>query len=181
MLRYWVVAALAIQAPTYGDQVIWLGEMLSFAGPVYPFDPNEGYEITIGYGAESNTLGDGLWRTQPGFYDLSGDPDLDGFLTQAANGQGDEITITITDGEGHQSAPGYPPDTEYFIYARYGFADLFPLEVTGVRLNLLSFYPPGVGGTSGVTVRWEFLGIPEPATGLMLSVTGLLLLRRGRR
>ncbi len=167
MSRYALALFLCVAAPLYADEVIWYGDPYAFASPPYPYDPETGYELTIGYGNDFDTIGD--WYTQPGVYDLSSDPDLGGFLATATNGMSDTLTIRVADAAGHEVIVNSLTENDVFQRA----TDLWPLPVTGVLLNLFYIDEPGV------SVRWDFMGIPEP-TSLMLVLLGTGLVgRRG--
>lgn len=162
-----------------GDVIISSGPGSGYVAPNPPYEPDELIlEVTIGYGDPSNTIGAGLWHTGPGVYDLSGDPGWAGFLVNATDGLVDVLTVTVTDTEGYQDVYCWN-DWEAFLFGQdpYTHVDLYPLEVTGVLFEVIGVYPAGLGGIDYdiIEVRYDFLGVPEPA-GILVLIAGWSLL-----
>jgi hypothetical protein len=135
------------------------------------------FQTTIGYGDPSNTIGDEVWFGQAGIYDVSTDSSFSGFLIPATNGTWDAFYFTLSDQYGH--AASMYLDTMYIELSWLGhYPDLAPLEITGARLAVETIFPSFQG--TGVGVHWEFLGVPEPGS-LILLAAGLLLTRHPRR
>ncbi len=169
MLRYAIAILLCVAGPLYADNVIWTGDIISLVNPNFPLPSSTPYELTLGYGEESNTIGD--WYTEPGVYDLSSDPGLSGFLSFAANGIDDILTIGFTDNGGYKLEVDYE---ESFVFQVADLSSL-PVPVTGVLLNLIRIED------TGVSMGWQFLGVPEPTTLPLLLLGAGLVRRRGRR
>lgn len=153
------------------DYIVSAGEVGSFFYDT-PYQPGMAMEMTVGYGHASNTIGDGVWFSGPGDFDLTGDPDFGGFLSLAQNGVSDPLFITL-------AQDGGPVET--FAFSNSGWEwywlgswpDLMSLEVTGLRMNVSFLGPytvtPTVEGTE-VVVQFLVVGTPEPAAVLLWLV-----------
>lgn len=167
------VLVLALCAPLTAHPIISSGAPLAFVTPDPPYAPEEvRFSMHLGYGTPETTIGDGVWFTEAGLYDLSMDPDLGAFLGYAANGTADEINVTVADGRGGR---------RLFRMGRVeglllgSFPDLAGLQVTGMLLEVIETGAPA----GGVAVRWHVTGVPDPTTGV-LFITGAFLLTRRR-
>ncbi len=159
------------------DSVIWVGEFFRWAGWYRPEAPTEGMEVTVGYGDPRNTIGQGLWITRPGVYDMTGDPHIAAFLALATDGIAQPMYVTIDNGA--RIGPlWYPEDV---IFARYPRIDLSPLEITGVELIVPTIDREPEGYCSGIVHRLVYRGVPEPAAASLAALGGLAVGARRRQ
>jgi hypothetical protein len=126
------------------------------------------FQTTIGYGSPANTIGNDVWFDGIGVYDVSTSDGFPGFLQTATNGLQDAVVLTMSDLWGHNASMVFGAwwGEEYWLGH---YPDLTPLQVTGGRLAVesLSLHAQGVDAA----IRWEFLGIPEPATLTLLTIS----------
>lgn len=166
-LRIAMVLVLANVA--FGDVVLQFGTPVEFPAPDPPYSSEDSrFEITIGYGEASNTIGSGLWHSGPGTWDLSNDPGFGGFSALATNGTADPLTVTVTDVDGRQWVE--PSLTEGGLLSRP--VDLSPLDITGIRLVVLGITTFEFEGAwyTYIAVRYDALGVPEPTTALLMAL-----------
>jgi len=170
-----VIAVLGCGTCAFGTQILSQGDLLCFylpdgTGPLLKF--------TLGYGDPANTIGDAVWFSGPGSYDMSSDPDFAGFLVRATDGISDNTRISLSDMFG-KSIIGPVPETLVFG----SNPDLTGLPVTGAIVNVLEI-DPYLSGLR-VVMRWDFTGVPEPSM-VFLSGAGWALVwvrsaRKGSR
>jgi hypothetical protein len=138
-------------------------------------------QVTLGYGEPSNTIGDEIWFNDSGIYDVSGDPDFQGFLVLATNGLSNTVYVTLSDKYGVTLSLRYPTtDAELSWLGHY--PDLAPWDISGAWLAVDSIMPSAQG--IGVGVHWEFTAVPEPMTAALLGLgccTGSCLRRNRAR
>jgi len=143
--RILFIIPLIFASTTFGDWIVSTGAPFGYLAPNPSYAPGELIlEITIGYGDESNTIGDGLWHTGPGIYDLS-NPDLPGFLEYATNGLEDDVSVSVTDIFGYSET--------YIVHGLealllYG-SSLPQYTINGVLLEVLDVY------YAGESIRFE--------------------------
>lgn len=173
MLRPIVVSmVLSVCGPLSASEVISSGAYLSFVTPHPPYEPkNARFSLAVGYGTPETTIGSTVWFTGPGLFDLSSDPNLSNFVTLATNGVADSMTVTVTDADGFQAAHYLGRAETVVLGSTPPIADLVGLPVTSMRLEIDEAEAPAWG----VSMRWQALGVPEPATGTLL-VFGMWLL-----
>ena len=137
----------------------------------------------MSYGNESSAIGDGIWFSEPGVFDLSGDPDFQGFLSYAQNGVNDAFVITASEKEG-------PIETYCFDISSWefywfgGWPDLLPYKVTGFRLQVFDVQVDDQspsGGDALAMAQWQFLGVPEPSMILLYACTFVFTTSRKTR
>lgn len=79
------------------DPVIVPGAYLGFVTPHPPYSPEDvNFSIGLGYGTPDTTIGDTIWFSGAGLFDLSSDPHLERFLSLAMNGVNDELTVSLS-------------------------------------------------------------------------------------
>jgi len=160
---------LGSQMVAWGDVLLASGGPFDYPGPNPPYGEDQLIlEFTIGYGTPATTLGDGLWHTAPGTYDLSQDPDFAAFVDMATNAQFDWVTVCVTDTEGLQWTYQYGENLAFgLVGASY---DLFPYDVTRIDLVVLGLQSGVANGDpyALIGVRTDVFGIPEPTTGMLI-------------
>lgn len=154
----------------YADYIVSSGPSFGFSPPNPPYGLGEQViEITFGYGDPSNTIGDGVWHSEPAMHDLSNDPDLAGFLEYATNGKDDELLVTITDQLGHTKS--FPYGTESMLYGTFPAVDLYQYKISAVMLEICGIYYQAQGHPFDVIeLRFMFYGVPEPTTLFMCLI-----------
>ena len=166
------VLILALCAPLTANPIISSGAPLAFVTPDPPYAPEEvRFSMHLGYGTPETTIGDGVWFTEAGLYDLSMDPDLGAFLEYATNGYSDEIDVTVADGRGNQRLFQVGRGEGVLLGS---YPDLAGLQVTGMLLEVIETGAPA----GGVAVRWHVTGVPDPTTGVLFIAGAFLLTRR---
>jgi hypothetical protein len=169
-----VFAVLACSTCAFGTQIISRGAPFGLyihggKGPLF--------SLTLGYSEELNEdpdpstmIGNTVWFSGPGAYDVSNDPDFAGFLEWAADGRNDYAIVSLIDQSGT------------IMVAQIGegdllgtFPDLTGLPVTGAIMDILAVT------SSEVVFRWEFLGTPEPTTVLLFGASCALIPMRARK
>jgi len=164
-----VAMVLVLANVALGDVVLQVGTPIDFPAPNPPYLPQDSrFQLTIGYGEASNTIGSGLWHSGPGTWDLSDDPGFGGFSALATNGAADRLTVTVTDVHGQQWVEPFFHENDLFSRP----VDLSPLEITGIQLVVLgitSFEFNGVWYTH-IGARYDALGVPEPAAALLMAL-----------
>jgi len=176
-LVLFAVAVLVSTSCALGDWIVSRGETMQIW-----FYQGQGPQIqfSIVYeepgGVDPNTLiGDDLWFSMPGTYDLSLDDQFQAFLSQATNGQKKKLRLSLADRSGAEVL--FPFLSEGLMFGHY--PDLAPLEITGALLNVEYMHQEPDGFM--IVLRMEFMGIPEPSSVLTLAGMGpLLLMRRVR-
>lgn len=151
----------------FGDLVVSRGDEMHIwlEGAVGPeFQVVFGYEDPFGqkWADPSTIIGDDLWFDQPGFYDLSGDPEFAGFLSYASNGTTDFMRLLLFDS---QSLKLVIPLGEDVVLGR--FPDLTPFTVSGARLHVEGITPQADGVQ--LIIQMEYLGVPEPASAILAA------------
>jgi len=161
------VAVLVNTSCALGDWIVSRGETMQIW-----FYQGQGPQIqfSIVYeepgGVDPNTLiGDDLWFDQPGIYDLSGDPQFFEFLSYATNGKSDPGELQVFD-QASLRLDGFM--TEELWLGR--FPDLAPLAVTRGQMHVLDIALQSEGVR--LTIQMEYLGVPEPASILLVAVMG---------
>jgi len=179
MFKKWIFISFLFTSTAYAAPLVWTGQANAFAAADRPTEPDEVMlEITLGYGDPSNTIGEGLWHSQVGSYDLTNDTSMNAFLVPAADTMLDQMEIILTDKDGYQVNFHLSEMLVFMFDPQYQWP---PWQITGVQLTVLDILPPSTycaGG--GIVVRWDFLGVPEPS-GLILCGIPAILLYRGRR
>ncbi len=165
------------------DTIVSSGLPFGYLAPHPPYAPGElVLQVTLGYGDPSNTIGGGLWHTGPGVYNLANDPGLAGFIEHASDGLVDTLIVTVADSRGYQNAYAlYDPEAMLFGRNRNSYVDLAPLQVTGVLLDVVDVERADGSGTvfDGIYVRYDFVGVPEPETLLLVTASlGMTCIRR---
>jgi hypothetical protein len=186
MFRVTIVFLMLTSAasPVVAAEIISVGNSAGFVGPHPPYDSAAVnlWSISLGYGQPENTIGDEVWFSETGVYDLSEEPDLPGFITMATNGVVDDMEITVKD-EDHYSETYHFIPTDVEVMWLGTFPDLVGYVISGAQLRVLDI---AYGGASqnypaAVSVQWEFLGVPEPASLLLMLVAGVVLQGRIRQ
>jgi hypothetical protein len=178
-----ILCVLLAPSSLLAAEIVSVGMSGAFSGPNIPYDPTEehSWSFSLGYGDPSNTVGDEVWFSEAGVYDLSADPDLPGFLEYATNGIDDEIYITVRDEDGFSSIwPFHYPGSESMWLGVYEIpTDLADVNPAGVQLRVSEVFAwGGEEGQAGALVQWEFLGVPEPATGLLILAVIMIRVQR---
>lgn len=173
---------LATQMPAWGDVLLASGGPFDYPAPHPPYNAGQlTLEFTIGYGTPATTLGDGLWHSGPGPYDLSQDPDFPAFVDMATNAQFDWVTVCVTDTDGFQWTYQYGEGLAFGLVG--GSYDLFPCDITRIDLVVLGLQSGVVNGDpyAVIGVRTDVFGIPEPTTGISIALlSGAYIGRRQR-
>lgn len=167
-----VAMVLALANVAFGDVVLQFGTPFGFPAPDPPYSPQDSrFEITIGYGEASNTIGSGLWHSGPGTWDLANDPGFDEFSVLATNGTADRLTVTVTDVNGQQWVEPFFHEGDLFSRP----VDLSPLEITSIQLVVLGIATVEFEGAwyTHIAVRYDALGVPEPTTALLMALGGM--------
>lgn len=171
--------ALECCVVTSPQAITFSGAAFGFRAPNPPYqEGNLSLQIAIGYGDPSNTVGDLLWHTGPGTYDLSSDPDFERFAELSENGVRDPLVITVIDRDAHRSSFDFASLQET-LWGTYPSIDFGPNRILGLRLNVLSvgpFQPPD----AGIVINLETVCTPEPASLATMTMGMLFLLRRTR-
>lgn len=162
--------------------VVWYGVMLSFLCPPLdpsspPLDSQSPYQLTLGLGSEPVWIGSGVSIPTPGLYDLSSDPNAASFLDKLFNDTPDPLQIKITYAQGALSW-AWPSGYEDFWFNNLQEGGIPRTDVSGIQLEVLSFYDSG----DGITARWNLTDVPEPSTivALLMGATLICVRRRSR-
>ncbi|GEM_PF-1746378 len=161
-----------------GASIISQGADYSFVLPNPPYNVDTlCIQIVLRYEDSESAIGDQVWLTGPGVFDLSSDPDMSLFLSIASNGLMDDLSVDIMDAAGARiSYVDALAEPETFGRP-VPFTDIAPLEATGIQLCVWHLSPAG-----GLGLRWEVLGVPEPTTGTAVLLGAFIaLLVRHRR
>ena len=170
MIRAILILGVVLVSTTcaLGDVIVSRGETMQLwlsqgTGPSMSL--SFGYRMEGGSTDPTTIIGDDIWFSMPGTYDLSLDAQFPVFLEWATNGQRNHLKIRLADQHDvEDSIPIY----EGLVFGHY--PDLAPLVVTGAQLEVEQMYPEPGGFM--VVMHLEFLGIPEPATILLFAVIG---------
>jgi hypothetical protein len=134
------------------SEIVWTTPSYTFL----PFLSDTNYRtLSLDYGTQATMVGDALRINGPGVYDLSSDPDLSRFLELANDGISEDVTWRV-DGVYYKTEP------EWLGYATGELPDLSSFHVTEMQLDVFTY-----DEHQAMTVRWEFLTVPEPVTSLV--------------
>lgn len=164
-----VVIATPVNADTIPDSGDGSGQQVLYGGSYAFLAPNPPYDvsnfivaISLGYGDPSNTIGDDIWLSGTGTFDLSSDPDYPAFLAIAQNGQDDNMTIQITDLNGYSVA--YEYWSEGHTVGSFPSIDLHDYDVLHILMNVQQYQLVNDGNTvqGVIAIRWDSVVAPEP-------------------
>lgn len=151
-----------------GDQVISTSMLNAFAAPNPPYDSDSFMvQVILGYGDDSNSIGNGVWIDQPGIYDLSSDPDFDNYVSLVTNGQLDAFWVSIIDQNDNSEDFVFDASREWMFSGSY--PDIGDRTVNKIHLNVEDIFvgPEDNGGVGGIAFHVEYIGVPEPSCLLM--------------
>lgn len=179
----WGYCSLAVlysfSSPAIGDYIVSTGQASAFASQNPPYEPETFMvQVILGYGSDSNSIGDGVWIDQPGIYDFSADPNFDEYVSYLTNGIDDPYWITIVDQDGYPSVYYFNTWGEAMFSGQY--PDLAQYTIHGARINVIDLFvgSPDNGAKGGVYFYADYIGAPEPSS-LMLSYAFLFITRKG--
>jgi len=171
-----VAAVMAIAGAVHAAPIVHEGTPNGYPAPERP-DPVpinlkisiELYNTDTFQGVPSTRLTTAIWFSEPGVYDFNGDPNLSNFIAVLSNGYIDDLRITLLDQDGYSQTYLHE---DLYLFALESMPNSF--EITGVRLNVIPIDQPIPDRhfEGGVILRFDAIGVPEPAT-LVLSVIGL--------
>jgi len=171
-----VAAVMAIAGAVHAAPIVHEGTPNGYPAPERP-DPVpinlkisiELYNTDTFQGVPSTRLTTAIWFSEPGVYDFNGDQNLSNFIAVLSNGYIDDLRITLLDQDGYSQTYLHE---DLYLFALESMPNSF--EITGVRLNVIPIDQPIPDRhfEGGVILRFDAIGVPEPAT-LVLSVIGL--------
>jgi len=177
MLARCILAMTLVTSSVQGANILCSGSPLGFSTPDPPYtEADLSFQITLSFGDPLTRVGEGVWVSGPGTYDLSADSHVAAFLAVAANGVPDRLTVGISDSRGNTAWYGDILTESELLGSEDPSGDLLPLPVGGLQMHVWFLSPPGYG----VTTSWDVLGVPEPATAAS-SLLFVCLVLRGRQ